>query len=308
MSEQNKPDKATAPASPATDSNALQPKLDLPSIEAPAIQPSIDTRIETPPLDAPPVAPIPALERIKRKNAKRAPAEEAASRPAPSSETEAAATGEAAAPARSSKFALLAASVAIAAAIGALIGGLAGPAPATVAPQAGMSAEEARALRDGIAQIKTELGALRTALEAGTRNSSTQFTKMGERFDRVERAQAAPAATLTKAVEALDRIERRTQTGSTAGTPANAAPDVTGSVAAQPASAPVPQARPAVVEGWVVRDVYRGVAVLQGRRLGIIEVEAGDSIPGVGRIESIKRQDGRWVVVTPKGLITSATR
>ncbi len=68
---------------------------------------------------------------------------------------------------------------------------------------------------------------------------------------------------------------------------------------------PTPPARPAIIEGWVVRDVYRGVAVLQGRRLGIIEVEAGDTVPGVGRIESIKRQDGRWVVMTPKGLITS---
>jgi hypothetical protein len=292
MSEQIKPDKAAAPAETAakTEVNANQPKLDLPSIEAPAIQPSLDTRIEMPPTAA-----IPALERIKRKNAKRATSEEG-SEAARASEP---AGTEAPAPARSNKFVLLAASVALAAAFGGLVGGLAAPGPATAPPQGPIATEETRALRDSIAQIKTELGALRTAIESGTRNTTTQFTKVGERFDRVERAQAAPAATLTKAIEALDRLERRVQ-------PANASADVTGSVAAQPVAAvPTPPARPAIVEGWVVRDVYRGVALLQGRRLGTIEVEAGDSIPGVGRIESIKRQDGRWVVVTPKGLITS---
>jgi hypothetical protein len=28
-------------------------------------------------------------------------------------------------------------------------------------------------------------------------------------------------------------------------------------------------------------------------------------VPGVGRIETIKKQDGRWVVVTSRGLIVS---
>ena len=57
--------------------------------------------------------------------------------------------------------------------------------------------------------------------------------------------------------------------------------------------------------GWILRDVYRGVAAIQSRQ-GIFEVEAGDVIPGVGRIESIRKQtDGRWVVITSKGMIVS---
>ena len=292
---QNNPDKAAAEIPAATNGNANtdQPKLDLPSIESPKMQPSmIEPRIEVPEVA------IPQLDSIKREHSKSAIGETAAPVPEQTPEP-AAATAESSAPARSNKFALLAASVALAAAFGALVGGLAGPGPAAAPPQGQLAADETRALRDSIAQIRTELGALRTAIEAGTRSTNTQFTKVGERFDRVERAQAAPAATLSKAVEALDRIERRAQ-------PANGSADVTGSVTAQPANAvPTPPARPAIIEGWVVRDVYRGVAVLQGRRLGIIEVEAGDTVPGVGRIESIKRQDGRWVVMTPKGLITS---
>jgi hypothetical protein len=63
-------------------------------------------------------------------------------------------------------------------------------------------------------------------------------------------------------------------------------------------------AKPNIVEGWILRDVYRGRALLENR-YGLYEVEAGANVPGVGRIETIKRQDGRWVVVTAKGLITS---
>ena len=61
---------------------------------------------------------------------------------------------------------------------------------------------------------------------------------------------------------------------------------------------------PPVVEGWVVRRVFDGAALVESRR-GVIEVEPGDHLPGIGRIHEIKRQDGRWVVVTAKGLIMS---
>jgi hypothetical protein len=56
------------------------------------------------------------------------------------------------------------------------------------------------------------------------------------------------------------------------------------------------------VEGWVLRGVANGVALIESRR-GIYEVYAGDPVPGAGRVDAIRRQDGRWVVVTSKGLI-----
>jgi hypothetical protein len=60
-----------------------------------------------------------------------------------------------------------------------------------------------------------------------------------------------------------------------------------------------------IIDAYVVRRVFDGVALVEGRR-GIIEVEPGMSLPGAGRVEEIRRQDGRWVVVTNKGLILSA--
>ena len=58
------------------------------------------------------------------------------------------------------------------------------------------------------------------------------------------------------------------------------------------------------VEGWVLRDVANGGALIEGRQ-GIFEVYAGDPVPGLGRIDAIRRQDGHWVVVTSKGLIVA---
>ena len=85
-----------------------------------------------------------------------------------------------------------------------------------------------------------------------------------------------------------------------------AAREVTGSIT-QPATTPAPKpevARLPTLEGWVLRDVADGGALIEGR-YGVFEVYAGDPIPGLGRVDAIRRQDGRWVVVTSKGLIVA---
>jgi hypothetical protein len=58
------------------------------------------------------------------------------------------------------------------------------------------------------------------------------------------------------------------------------------------------------LEDWVLRDIAYGGALIDGRR-GTYEVYAGDMIPGLGRVDAIRRQDGRWVVVTSRGLIVA---
>jgi hypothetical protein len=223
------------------------------------------------------------------------PIPEAPSAPAPV----AVAAANAAAGTRSNRFALLAASVALASAIGAMVGALAATTMMRSAPVAAAAASEGNSMQNAIAALHADLATLKTNVEATNR-------KVTERLERVDRVQALPAAQLKQFLEAVERLERRAQS----------APDVTGStkaqqVAAVPPVPPVPPVqaeapRPTVLEGWVVRHVSRGVAVIQGRRGGIIEVETGDIVPGVGRIESIRRQDGRWVVITSKGMIMSA--
>jgi hypothetical protein len=193
-----------------------------------------------------------------------------------------------------SRFTLLAAALALAAALGAMVGalaayGLARPG-ATVAGMARTGGEDVQALKENIVQARVELAALKLTLESANRNAMTQFTRIGERIDR---AQAEPAAKLNKAIDALERVSR--------GEAAAAGKDVTGTIA--PATAGANQAgKVSAVERWVVRDVRRGTALIEGR-MGLVEVEQGDVVPGLGRVDAIRRQDGRWVVVTARGLI-----
>jgi hypothetical protein len=65
-----------------------------------------------------------------------------------------------------------------------------------------------------------------------------------------------------------------------------------------------PETRPATVEGWTVREVRGGTVVLEGPD-GIRTGSAGDTVPGVGRIDSIVRWGNYWIVATDIGLIAS---
>jgi hypothetical protein len=67
---------------------------------------------------------------------------------------------------------------------------------------------------------------------------------------------------------------------------------------------PFPETRPTTIEGWTVRDVVGATAVLEGPD-GLWRATSGDQVPGVGRVESIVRWGGRWIVATNMGLISS---
>src|SRR4029077_17589118 len=86
------------------------------------------------------------------------------------------------------------------------------------------------------------------------------------------------------------------------------APGPPGSVPPAPAGAIEPKAaaKTSVVEGWSLRKVYGSDAALVEGRYGVVEIMPGDLVPGLGRIQEIKRQDGHWVVVTSRGLIDSS--
>jgi hypothetical protein len=65
-----------------------------------------------------------------------------------------------------------------------------------------------------------------------------------------------------------------------------------------------PETKPATIPGWTVVDVRDGTAVLEGPD-GIRMAARGDTIPGVGRVESIVRWGSRWVIATAGGLIAT---
>jgi hypothetical protein len=203
----------------------------------------------------------------------------------------------------------MAAVVVLAAVAGALGGALAGAGLTHFTGADAASAGNA-ALQASIARIDSDMLALKASVEHTSKIGMSQFNKTSDRLDKVERAQAEPAAKLAKLSEAIEKLRAAPPAApAVAAAPAPvAAREVTASItpaAAAPAETPKGEvARLPTVEGWVLRGVANGVALIESRR-GIYEVYAGDAVPGAGRVDAIRRQDGRWVVVTSKGLIVA---
>ncbi len=207
------------------------------------------------------------------------------------------------------RIAALAAVVALAALAGALGGALA------TAGLTHLASDDAagggnHALEASIARIDSDILSLKAGMEHTSRIGMSQFNKTSDRLDKVEKAQAEPAAKLAKLSEAVDKLRATPAPVPVAAAPA-APKEVTGSITPPAAAAQASAAAPKVevgrlptVEGWILRDVANGGALIEGRQ-GVYEVYAGDPVPGLGRVDAIRRQDGRWVVVTSKGLIVA---
>jgi hypothetical protein len=244
-------------------------------------------------------------------------------------------TARATARAGGRRFALLAAGLTFAAALGAIAGtaGMAGlerlfvsapaapvhsaapahpPAPTVAVRHDG--SDEVRILRESVAQLKSNVkalnenvAALRSTINLSTSAANSQFTKISEALDRVEKERAADRERADRERVAdrerteRDKAERRVTTLAPS-------PEPTGSVPAAPAGAIEPKGatKTSVVEGWSLRRAYGSDSALVEGRFGVIEIVPGDLVPGLGRIQEIKRQDGHWVVVTSRGLVVSS--
>ncbi len=219
------------------------------------------------------------------------------------------------------RIAAVAAVLALATTAGAVGGGL-----ATASLMHGSSNVAAAApsqtptLMASLSRIDADIQALKAGLDRTSKLGSNQFNKTSERLDKLERAQVEPAK-LARVSEAIDKLHALPVPAPAVAAAAPAASvaskDITGSIASAPAqqqalASTAPKndmkaefGRLPTVDGWVLRDVAYGGALIDGRRRGIYEVYAGDMVPGLGRIDAVRRQDGHWVVVTSRGLIVA---
>ncbi len=212
--------------------------------------------------------------------------------------------GPAAAIAGLPRFALLAAGLALAAALGSFVGSLSATSVAQLwsRPAARSGMTETSALQGTRLEL-AEFSALKASLDGVARSANSQFAKIADRLDRVERAASEPTTRITHIAEAIDRLEKKSAAAAAAA--AAAAPETTGALAANEAARLEPKIGDRVLEGWIVADVRGSRALVESRYGGVFLVSAGSSLPGLGRVEAIKRQDGQWVVITARGLITS---
>jgi hypothetical protein len=180
---------------------------------------------------------------------------------------------------RHKRYAVLAASVTIAVCIGAIAGALA-TAPGTP-PVDTAALQERQALTQSIDKLNKDIAALKLDIETGTKSARSQIAKINDRIG--------------------ERLNRPPE------------PQTTGSIAAQPpVSVPTPQprpemrteTRPVVLQDWRIFDVRNGRVAVEGHG-EVFEIGIGAPLPGLGPVQQIKRDGGRWVVTTPKGIIVS---
>jgi hypothetical protein len=148
-------------------------------------------------------------------------------------------------------------------------------------------------------QIHRELAALKASINGSAKQSTTQIAEIADRMDRAEKSQADTGAKLARTAESLDRLDDRLA--------ANAAPaaasDVTGSLSTGTLGtlpAGPGDRTAALVDPKQAASAWR--ELLSESRMWEIHKSRFDlTLPGIGRIEGVKRQDGRWVVVTSRG-------
>jgi hypothetical protein len=319
----------------APDQELTSPQADAPKVEA-KIEPKVEAKVE-PKLEpkAPKVEPeapkVEAKAEAAKPEAPRSTGKVMIMPPGDRSWSGGAAKAQAEPAATKARVPAMAAVIAIAAVAGALGGAL-----ITASLGRGGSTEVAAArnvtVEAAIARIDADVLALKAGVEQTSKTGVTQFNKTSDRLDKVEKAQGEPAARLAKLSDEVSKLRaaQAAAVAPVAAPVAAAAPapvqqvaavpaaahtapkDVTGTVTTPPTAAapsaltavPPEVARLPTVEGWVLRDAAKGSALIEGRR-GLFEVFAGDNIPGVGRVDAIRKQDGRWVVVTSKGLIVA---
>jgi len=267
---------------------------DVPTVESPQLVPEPgDHKEEVRPAATPPVTALVLANHRFEQQADESTADRARAR----FEAFAARLGDLRLP----KISPLAATVMLAASIGAVAGSLGTFAVSVaLAPSQAQQVAETRVLKDTISRLGADLAGVRAASEASLKASSGQLARMAERLDKAEKQQRlamAPPAPVPPATIPAARSPLAANT-------ATASAEVTGSI---PPPRPAPlgfskdNSRP-VISGWVLQNVYDGTAYIQSRE-GAMEVMVGDLLPDGGRVESIRRMNGRWVVVTTNGLV-----
>lgn len=181
--------------------------------------------------------------------------------------------------------ALLAGAFLITGAIGGLASGFVlsvlRPAPTETADTHQLWATLAQ-LTSEVTDAKNDVDAMQAAIKAG--------------FAKLDQPAGRDNARLVRVSDAVERLEKLLRSETTASIP----PAAKQQAVVPP---PVPD-RLAPIGGWVLRDAASGRALLENKG-DVYEAVPGADLPGAGRVQAIRRQEGRWVVVTDRGIIRS---
>jgi hypothetical protein len=129
----------------------------------------------------------------------------------------------------------------------------------------------------------------------GEPNAWKAATVSATKLDRGDRPSPAAAH---QPIQSTNPISSAAQQINSSPRPAASAADRRGKIL------PTAETKPTTIQGWVVRDVVGGTAVLEGPT-GVWKVTRGDMVPELGRVDFLVRWGSRWIVGTSRGLITT---
>jgi len=111
-------------------------------------------------------------------------------------------------------------------------------------------------------------------------------------------------STATSRADRLDFPQGATWGQRTLAVRRSAPPRAEGGAKTPVRSMPFPETKPTTIQGWTVRDVVGGTAVLEGPD-GVRSVTRGDTVPELGEVNSIVRWGSHWIVATSRGLVST---
>jgi hypothetical protein len=153
---------------------------------------------------------------------------------------------------------------------------------------------------ESLQQFKTmaqDLNVVRQKLEeltAGQQQMAQKIASLQALQQDIKQKESAPP--LSPAAPVPSRKNERTV----------AAPQAPRTVAAlqAPRTVAALQAPRSILRDWRISHARNGYVYVQGHG-EVYRVVPGTPLPGLGAVEQIKRENGRWVVMTPKGIIAS---
>ena len=164
---------------------------------------------------------------------------------------------------------------------------------------------------DDIHTLKKTIESLQASLDSQQTDFKAQIAQLSARLDRLH--EAARVNTAAKPVN--NRVDAKSiQADARSCRPRRSRerwPDGLHPVRGAPcraahllalASAEGTHHAPQLLQDWVVRDVYRGIALVEGPQ-GAVEVMPGDVLPGAGTVRAIQRRGDGWIVVTSCGFV-----
>ncbi|MDF2970630.1 MAG: hypothetical protein K0R61_1080 [Microvirga sp.] len=169
-------------------------------------------------------------------------------------------------------------------------------------------------LSSDLASLKNTAAAFKEIEHTASTATKSDQAKLADKVERLAISLQDPTKKLSSLEGRLDKMESQimttlaalnTKSATPAAPPASAAPPappVAEAAAREEAPAPKPS-KNEPVDGWVLREVYKGAALVESRNRRLYEVMPGGILPGVGKVEAIERRGARWVVLTDKGFI-----